>query len=69
VIESSEVNTYEITWYGRNARQNQFTVVFGPPGASALPRCPDEVSELIAAIVDYEIQVRNDPESEVLTNE
>ena len=69
VIEDSPVNTYEITWYGRNARQNLFTVVFGPLGSSALPSCPPEVSELIRTIVDYESQILNDPESEVLTNE
>lgn len=65
----SPLDTFEITWYGKNARQNQFTVAFGPPGATALPPCPAAVSELIAAIVDYEIQVLNDPASEVLTNE
>lgn len=65
----SPTDTYEITWYGRNARQNQFTVVFGPPDSTTLPPCPAEVSELIGAIGSYEIQVLNDPASEVLTNE
>jgi hypothetical protein len=63
------VDIFEITWYGRNARQNQFTVVFGPIEAAALPPCPVEVPALVAALVNYQVEVLNDPESEVFTNE
>lgn len=57
----------QITWYGAGARRNSFRIGYGAE-AAGLPTCPSGVRQLLQAIGALQDEVRNDPESEVLTS-
>jgi hypothetical protein len=56
---------YEVTWYGRNGRRNQFVVVHSA-AETGLPACPPEADRIVSVITGNQFDVSSDPESEVL---
>lgn len=65
-FQSMTDGVYEITWYGKNGRRNQFAVHFGRDLSGALPTCPTAVDRLLEAIVRYANVIRASSANEVL---
>lgn len=67
--DGGPLGTVDVTWYGRGARRNVFTVTYAVEGTSALPICPAVIDQLLAALATFETEVFSNPMTEVLRSE
>ena len=59
---------YEIVWYGRGRRRNDFTINYRAAGEAAERECPAAVIALVGEVNEYYRSVLRDSDSEVLTS-
>lgn len=57
---------YDFTWYSPHGRRNSFAIVLGRRGASGLPPCRNTAWEVIQAVSDFEFEILNNPDTEIL---
>src|SRR4029079_5100606 len=61
------LGTYEVTWYGQNARRHRFFIHYERGFPSPLPACSLTVTLMMAAIFNYESELLLQPDTEIDT--
>ncbi|HEX5758129.1 MAG TPA: hypothetical protein VF121_02950 [Thermoanaerobaculia bacterium] len=56
------LGAYEVSWFGRGARRNDFTIVFADPGAAPLPPCGPEAQQLVEGLRAFADTLAADPD-------